>query len=108
MNFSQKPGNRPRYVPPIGIHNGSPNSLLHIKLQPRRYIEKFQHTNSEAIYYVEAGQGKIVDMACTRVITHDSFVFVPTAFPHAIHNTGRKTLEIFLVLTGAGSLEAGI
>jgi mannose-6-phosphate isomerase-like protein (cupin superfamily) len=33
------------------------------------------------------------------------FVFVPKGVPQWLHNDGSATLEIFNVMTGAGSLE---
>ena len=93
---------------PIGAHNGSPNSLLHITMRPGRFIEAFQLTNAEAIYYVESGEAKISDTVLGHDISHGSFAFVPLDIPHEIHNTGDVILEMFLVLTGAGSLEEAV
>ena len=93
---------------PIGTHNGSPNSLLHITLQPCKSIEEFCLSNAEAIYYVETGEAKISDIIFDQDITHGSFAFVPTGMAHKICNTGGATLQIFLVLTGAGSLEEAV
>ncbi len=89
----------------IGTHNGSQNSLLHITLQPGKSIEAIQFTNAEAIYYVEAGEGKISETSPSQDVTADSFAHVPTGISHTIQNTGSSVLEMFLVLTGSGNLE---
>ena len=90
---------------PIGTHNGSPNTLLHITLQPGKSIEANTFSNAEAIYYVEAGEGRILEKTSSQDIAFDSFAFIPTGTTHDIQNTGDTILEMFLVLTGAGSLE---
>lgn len=84
----------------IGSHNGSQNALLNISLPPGQSIDAAQFNNAEAIYYIETGKGKI-----SEDVTHDSFAFVPKGTVHTIQNTGSSVLEMFLVLTGAGSLE---
>ena len=87
----------------IGTHNGSPNALLNITLQPGKSIEAAQFSNAEAIYYIEAGEGNI-----SEDVAPDSFAFVPKGITHTIQNTGSSSLEMFLVLTGAGSLEEAV
>ncbi len=92
----------------IGSHNGSPNALINMTLDPGKSIEAVQFSNAEAIYYIEAGEGKIVDTASSKNgqnVAHDSFAWVPTGIAHDIQNTGSSPLEMFLVLTGAGSLD---
>ena len=76
--------------------------MLHITLQPGKSIDACQFNNAEAIYYVEAGNGKI---SLDQKINPDSFAFVPKGVAHDIRNTGDSVLQMFLVLTGAGSLE---
>ena len=90
---------------PIGSHNGSPNALLHITLQPGKSIAVCQFSTAEAIYYIEAGEGKITP---EQDIHPDSFAFVPKGIAHDVQNTGESVLEMFLVLTGAGSLEEAV
>ncbi|MEP4378529.1 MAG: cupin domain-containing protein [Alphaproteobacteria bacterium] len=91
---------------PIGTHNGSENSLLHVSLAPGNALEDHALANAEAIYYVAAGTGTASDADGASDITEDSFVFVPRGERHAIHNTGDTALELYVVLTGAGSLSA--
>lgn len=87
---------------PIGSHNGSTNALIHITLPPGKALVGVQFTNAEAIYYVESGEGKITQ---GQDIKPDSFAFIPTGTAHNFQNPGGTNLEMFLVLTGAGSLE---
>lgn len=87
---------------PIGSHNGAENSLVHITLAPGREIAPHALSNAEAIYFVESGEGE----ASGEAIRPESFVFVPQGTEYAIRNTGSSDLELFLVLTGAGSLSA--
>ena len=90
---------------PIGIHNGSQNSLLHITMPPDSSTGEIQFNSTEAIYYVDSGEGNISEIAHSKNIRHDSFAFVPTSIAHNLKNTGNRNLKIFLFLTGAGSLE---
>jgi len=91
---------------PIGTHNGSENSLLHVSLAPGGALEDHALANAEAIYYVAAGTGTATDADGASDIKEDSFVFVPRGERHAIRNSGDTTLELYVVLTGAGSLSA--
>ncbi|MDA0787549.1 MAG: hypothetical protein O3B37_14790, partial [Proteobacteria bacterium] len=59
-----------------------------------------------AIYYVASRNGTAADARGAYKIMEDSFVFVPRGERHAIRNTGDDTLELYVVLTGAGSLAA--
>ena len=91
---------------PIGAHNGSENSLLHVSLAPGAALDDHALAKAEAIYYVAAGSGTASDAGGTSDITEDSFVFVPRGEHHAIRNGGDSPLELYVVLTGAGSLSA--
>jgi len=91
---------------PIGTHNGSENSLVHAALAPGAEIAEHALAGAEAIYYVVSGTGLAVDRDGESSIAADSFVFVPRGASHAIRNTGTGALELYVVLTGAGSLAA--
>lgn len=91
---------------PIGTHNGSENALLHVRVAPGAELATHALANAEAIYYVAAGSGEASDDVQSDAIGVDSFVFVPRGQTHAIRNTGPDALEVYLVLTGAGSLTA--
>lgn len=95
-----------RVKAPIGSHNGSDNALLHVSLNPGAALDEHALANAEAIYYVAAGRGVAADADGTSEIVEDSFVFVPRGTPHALRNTGDAPLEMYVVLTGAGSLAA--
>ena len=89
---------------PIGNHNGSLNSLIHITMPPDSFTGEFQFNNTEAIYYVDSGKGNISEIAHSENIAHDSFAFVPAGATHNLKNTGNRNLRMYLFLTGAGSL----
>ena len=85
---------------PIGSHNGSENALVHITIPSGRALSDHTFANAEAIYFVASGEGE----AAGEPLQAESFVFAPANTAHAIRNTGSGDLELFLVLTGAGSL----
>jgi mannose-6-phosphate isomerase-like protein (cupin superfamily) len=93
---------------PIGSHNGSPNALLHVTLAPGTAIKEHSLSKAEAIYFVANGVGEADGGAGAQAIKPESFVFVPRGDTHAIRNTGQKPLELFVVLTGAGGLNAAL
>ena len=93
---------------PIGSHNGSPNALLHVTLAPGTAIKEHSLSKAEAIYFVANGVGEADGGAGAQAIEPESFVFVPKGDTHAIRNTGQEPLELFVVLTGAGGLDAAI
>ena len=90
---------------PIGIHNGSQNSLLHITMPPDSSTGEIQFNSTEAIYYVDSGEGNISEIAYSKNIVHDSLAFVPASIAHKLKNAGNRNFKIYLFLTGAGSLE---
>jgi mannose-6-phosphate isomerase-like protein (cupin superfamily) len=94
--------------PLIGTQNGSANALLHLTLGPGDSINPPQFTNAEAIYYVDAGTGRLIDETKEHEIEPGSFIFIPANSEHELQNIGEETLEIFMVLTGAGSIESAI
>ena len=91
---------------PIGTHNGSENSLLHVTLPAGGALDDHALANAEAIYYVASGTGTASDANGASDIKEDSFVFVPRGERHAIRNGDDAPLELYVVLTGAGSLSA--
>ncbi|MBN43580.1 MAG: hypothetical protein CL573_08865 [Alphaproteobacteria bacterium] len=91
---------------PIGSHNGSKNALVHASLSPGAATGDHAFTSAEAIYYVISGEGNATDSTSENSIREDSFIFVPRGERHAIQNTGVAVLELYIVLTGAGSLAA--
>ena len=90
---------------PIGNHNGSLNSLIHLIIPPSTSTDDFQFNNAEAIYYVDSGKGCFSDIVRSYDLIHESIAFVPKGITHKIRNYGIKNLNLFLLLTGAGSLE---
>ena len=89
---------------PIGAHNGSDHALVHATLPPGTAIDTHSLSQAEAIYYVETGEGEAADDSHEEAIRPESFVFVPKGQAHAIRNTGSEPMELYVVLTGAGSL----
>lgn len=91
---------------PIGTHNGSPNALVHVTIPPGGELPDHALANAEAIYYIASGTGAVRgDVEGDPGLQQDSFVFVPRGATHAIANAGAGALEMYVVLTGAGSLE---
>ena len=91
---------------PIGTHNGSEHSLIHATLPAGVAIDSHSLNNTEAIYFVSSGEGEASGDAGAEAISPESFVFVPKGQAHMIRNTGSVPMELFVVLTGVGSLSA--
>ncbi|NKB47911.1 MAG: cupin domain-containing protein [Alphaproteobacteria bacterium] len=94
---------------PIGSDNGSPNALINARFAPGSGLDEHVCNNCEQIYFVAAGGGVAGSGDYQSVVRKGSFVFVPKSVPFRLHNDDdSEPLEIFNVLTGAGSLnEAG-
>ena len=91
---------------PIGTHNGSVNALVNIRLAPGGGLASYRCDNCEQVYYVAAGSGVAGSAENRSNLREGHFVFVPKGTPHWLRNEdSATTLEIFNVLTGAGSLE---
>ena len=91
---------------PIGTHNGSVNALVNIRLAPGGGLASYRCDNCEQVYYVAAGRGVAGSAENRSNLREGHFVFVPKGTPHWLRNEdSATTLEIFNVLTGAGSLE---
>ncbi len=94
---------------PIGTHNGSANALVNLRLAPGGGLAPYRCDNCEQVYYVAAGSGVAGSGDTLAELREGHFVFVPKGTAHWLRNEdSATTLEIFNVLTGAGSLdEAG-
>jgi len=92
---------------PVGSHNGSDNALVHLRLAPGQGLASYRCANCEQLYYVAAGKGTAGAGDFSAAVREGSFVFVPKGVAHWLRNVGGAgPLEIFNVLTGAGSLAA--
>jgi len=92
---------------PVGNHNGSDNALVHARLAPGEALSAYRCANCEQVYYVAAGSGTAGAGDFSAPVREGSFVFVPKGVAHWLRNDGGAgALEIFNVLTGAGSLDA--
>lgn len=94
--------------PLIGSHNGCSNSLAHIFLKSGEAIEAGQFQKAEALYYVDKGEGDLLDQSRKYKIAPGSFVFIPEGALHGFQASIPEGLEMFMVLTGAGSIEEAI
>ena len=94
---------------PIGTHNGSANALINARFAPGSGLAPHRSDSCEQIYYVAAGSGVAGSGDYQSALRKGSFVFVPKGVPFWLRNDDSSaTLEIFNVLTGAGSFdEAG-
>ena len=94
---------------PIGSHNGSANALINARFAPGGGLAEHRCDNCEQIYFVAAGSGVAGSGDFRTALPRGSFVFVPKGVPFWLRNEdSAATLEIYNVLTGAGSLaEAG-
>lgn len=91
---------------PIGAHNGSASALVNARFAPGGGMAEHRCENCEQIYFVAGGTGVAGSGSFRADLREGHFVFVPKGVPQWLHNDGSATLEIFNVMTGAGSLEA--
>lgn len=91
---------------PIGRHNGSPNALFWLTLQPGAAHHKHRHERCEKVYYVIRGQG-LAGAGPDRVQLRAGHVhLIPQGVEHFLYNSSRsEPLELIGVYTGAGSIE---
>ena len=90
---------------PIGTHNGSENALLFASFKPGGELKPNRSDNCEQIYYVASGNGIAGSGNYQLPVSKGSFVFIPRSTSHWLKNVSSSNeLEIYNVLTGAGSL----
>ena len=91
---------------PIGSHNGSPNALFWLTLQPGASTPRHRHDGCEKVYYVVRGNG-IAGAGSDRAEVRKGHVhLILRGVEHFLANTSEtEALEAIGVLTGAGSLE---
>ena len=94
--------------PLIGTQNGSSNALLHLTFGLDDSINLPQFKNAEIIYYINSGKGRLFGSVKEHEVKPRSFIFVPENAEHELQNIGDEKLQVFMVLTGVGSLEATI
>ncbi|MFT5181109.1 MAG: mannose-6-phosphate isomerase-like protein (cupin superfamily) [Alphaproteobacteria bacterium] len=91
---------------PIGTHNGSANALVNARFAPGGGLAPHRSDTCEQIYYVAAGTGVAGSGDYQSALRKGSFVFVPKGVSFWLRNEdSATTLEVFNVMTGAGSLE---
>ncbi len=91
---------------PIGSHNGSANALVNARFAPGGGLAPHRTDACEQIYFVAAGSGVAGSGAYQSALRKGNFVFVPKGVSFWLRNEdSAATLEVFSVLTGAGSLE---
>ena len=91
---------------PIGNHNGSKNALINVCISSGIRGDSYFSDNCEQIYYVSNGNGLVGSGNFQEEVSRGTFVYVPRSTPHWIENLDEENeLEIYNVLTGAGSLE---
>jgi mannose-6-phosphate isomerase-like protein (cupin superfamily) len=90
---------------PIGDHNGSPNALFWITLEPGAALPRHRHDRCQKLYYVVRGQG-YAGAAGERAHVRAGHVhLIPQGIEHFLVNASRsEPLEAIGVYTGAGSL----
>ena len=90
---------------PIGSHNGSPNALFWMTLDPGAALPRHRHDRCEKIYYIVRGRG-LAGVAGDRAEVRAGHVhLIPQGIEHFLCNASRsEPLEAIGVYTGAGSL----
>ncbi len=94
---------------PIGTHNGSTNALVNARFTPGSGLAPHTCNNCEQVYFVADGTGVTGSGSFESEVREGHFIYVPQGAEHWLRNdNSASTLEVFNVLTGAGSLaEAG-
>jgi mannose-6-phosphate isomerase-like protein (cupin superfamily) len=90
---------------PIGSHNGSRHAQFWMKLAPGDVHHKHRFDRAEVLYYVIRGSGVTGASGNVARVCGGHTHFIPCGVEHFLANTGKETLEIIGVYTGAGSLE---
>lgn len=91
---------------PIGKHNGSArNAQFWMKLAPGEAHHKHRFDRCEVLYYVVSGEGIAGAGGKPQRLRAGHTHFIPPGVEHWLANTGKDTLEVIGVYTGAGSLE---
>ncbi|MGH8637089.1 MAG: cupin domain-containing protein [Burkholderiales bacterium] len=91
---------------PIGSHNGSPNALFWMTLEPGAALPRHRHDRCEKVYYIVRGHG-LAGAADERTEVRAGHVhLIAQGEEHFLLNASRsEPLEAIGVYTGAGSLE---
>jgi mannose-6-phosphate isomerase-like protein (cupin superfamily) len=92
---------------PIGSHNGGPNALFWMTLDPGAALPRHRHDRCEKVYYVVRGRG-LAGAGNDRAEVRAGHVhLIPQGIEHFLCNASRsEPLEVIGVYTGAGSLAA--
>ena len=92
---------------PIGRHTGSPNAQFWARLAPGEVMHKHRFERCEVLYYVIAGEGVAGAGGTTARVRGGHTHFIPRGVEQFLANTGRDTLDVIGVYTGAGGIEEG-
>ena len=86
------------------VKSASAGGVAGMKLAPGDIHHKHRFDHCEVLYYVNSGSGITGAGGKTSRIRAGHVHFIPKGVEHWIANTGKETLEIIGVYTGAGSI----
>ena len=72
-------------------------SLAEEVLPPGAAVGRHHHTETEEIYYVLRGRGRMTVGAEAREVAAGDAVFIPRGHTHTLENTGAEPMTILLV-----------
>lgn len=80
-------------------------SLAEEVLPPGAAVGRHHHTETEEIYYILKGTGRMTVGAEVCEVEAGDAVFIPRGNPHTLENTGEAPMTILLVCGPAYSVE---
>ena len=76
------------------VQGNQAQSLAEAIIQPGQRTHLHQHTQSEELYYITAGQGQMTLGTEYFTVTVGDTICIPPGTPHYIENTGTQALHI--------------
>lgn len=68
-------------------------------------VSRHHHLETEEVYYILAGAGRMTVGDETREVTAGDAIFIPRGLTHTLENTGQEELTLLLVCGPAYSIE---
>jgi len=76
------------------LHHTSEQSLAEATLEPDQATQRHYHSQTEEIYFVLKGSGRMEVDGDTRVVRPGDAVLIPPGAWHTLENTGTSELRI--------------
>lgn len=93
-SYITRDGSEIRELMHPAVHGNHAQSLAEAIIQPGERTRMHQHQQTEELYYITTGKGKMTLANEQFIVTVGDTICIPPGTPHCIENVGSQALHI--------------